>query len=636
MRAVILAISILAFTGPAGAGDTPNKVLWGDLHLHSNVSADAYTLGTTLLGPDAAFRFAKGEEITSSSGILGRLPRPLDFLSVTDHAEFMGVFAGLTDPKLRDLTITYVPKRTGWRAWLGGVLGEPGPVTTTIREALLTTQIGSSWNAALEAGDEAGAFQQFVDALSQPAAFERIPADIRRGIWLELSKIADRHNEPGVFTAMIGYEWSAVSAGNNLHRNVIFRGDAALAGQIAPFSAIDSQDPEALWAALAAYEETYGGAVLAIPHNGNLSNGIMFSEEDLAGHPISPDYAERRQRWEPVAEITQVKGDGETHPAVSPGDPFADFETWDEGNIIRGQAKTKEMLAYEYARPALAVGLKIKRSTQVNPYEFGFIGSTDAHTSLATADSHNYFGKFPGSEPSISRLTSKMAGVLWPNVSITASGYVAVWARENTRDEVFAALKRREVYASTGPRIALRFFAGWAMSGDDLSATGVAEEGYRMGVPMGALLPAKLDGGAPMFLLRADKDPLGAHLDRLQVIKGWVDASGQRQERIYDVALSDGRSVDVETGQAPDVGNTVDIAAATYENTIGAESFALKWQDPDFDPAVDAFYYVRAIEIPTPRWSTYDAARFGAPLPDSVPPTIQERAYSSPIWYYAP
>ncbi|MEO0411234.1 MAG: DUF3604 domain-containing protein [Pseudomonadota bacterium] len=617
------------------ASTQSTQLLWGDVHLHSNISADAFIVGTTKLGPDASYRFAKGEVVTSSSGIAAKLSRPLDFLSVTDHAEFMGVFAGLTDKSLGDIEITYVPVVTGWRGWIADLTGGPKPATMTIRDALLTTDIGARWNAFLQARDMQGAFLDFVAALSSASPGNNIPEDMRRAIWAAVAGIADRHNEPGVFTAMVGYEWSSISDGNNLHRNVLFRADAATASQVVPFSAIDSADPEDLWAALARFEAETGSQALAIAHNGNLSNGIMFSEVDLKGHPITPDYAARRRRWEPVYEMTQVKGDGETHPFVSPDDPFADFENWDETNINNDANKNADMYQYEYARPALGVGLGIKRRTKINPYEFGFIGSTDSHTALATADSDNYFGKFLDSEPSLARLTNKMAGNLWPNLSLNAAGYIAVWAQENTRAAIFDAIKRREVYASTGPRIALRFFGGWNFTGQDLSPDGVAKAGYADGVPMGALLPSGERTDAPVFLIRADKDPIGANLDRVQVIKGWVDKGGTRRESVYDVALSDGRMLDPGTGKVPPVGNTVDLKTATYENSVGAESFALAWQDPDFDPQVDAFYYLRVLQIPTPRWSTYDAARYGAPIPDGARATLQERAYSSPIWYYA-
>ncbi|MEM7570698.1 MAG: DUF3604 domain-containing protein, partial [Pseudomonadota bacterium] len=578
---------------------------------------------------------AKGEVVTSSTGLQAQLARPLDFLSVTDHAEFMGVFAGLSDPSLGDRLITYTPEPTGWRAWLAPLLGDPEPVTQTIREALLTTDIGARWNGFLEKNDMQGAFLDFVAALSNATPEADIPAGIRKAIWQSLAQIADEHNEPGVFTALLGYEWSSISDGNNLHRNVLFRENADKAAQLPPFSAIDSNDPEDLWAALAAFEAQTGSQALAIAHNGNLSNGVMFSETDLKGNPITADYAARRKRWEPVYEMTQLKGDGETHPHVSPNDPFADFEKWDETNINFDANKSKDMFQYEYARPALGVGLSIRESTGVNPYEFGFIGSTDSHTALAAADSDNFYGKFRDSEPSIKRLTNKMAGNLWPNLSLNAAGYIAVWARENTRAEIFDAIARKEVYASTGPRIALRFFAGWTIEGDDLTAAGIAEDGYSGGVPMGAVLPkAGQKNSAPTFLIRADKDPMGAHLDRVQVVKGWVDDAGKRREQIYDVALSGDRTVDPETGQAPPVGSSVDIEAGTYTNTIGASDLAVAWQDPEFNPEHNAFYYVRVLQIPTPRWSTYDAARYDAPVPTDAPATIQERVYSSPIWYY--
>ena len=593
----------------------PDKVLWGDLHLHSNLSMDAFTLGNKTLGPEDAYRFARGETIESTAGGPAKLVRPLDFLSITDHAEYVGAMAGLTDEKVSN--------------WIVG----DGEKKQTLLQALKSTVVGKRWADYLANGEDRKATDEFVAAVNNADNVDLLPAEMQQSLWQKVSSIADEYNEPGLFTAMIGYEWTTIYTGNNLHRVVIFKDDASVTSQVRPFSSIDSQDPEDLWAALSSYEEVTGGSVMAIPHNGNLSNGIMFAETKLDGETaVDADYAIRRARWEPLYEVTQVKGDSEAHPTLSPDDEFADFESWDAGNIAMSAEKTNDMLQYEYGRSALQVGLRLEDKIGVNPYKFGMIGSTDSHTGLATADNDNFFGKFPGSEPTIDRFTNRMASTLWPNITITSSGYTAVWTRENTRAEIFDALKRKEVYASTGPRINLRVFAGWNFDGDELNASNFAELGYAKGVPMGGNLSSAAEGKAPTFLVRASRDPMGANLDRIQMIKGWVDASGKSQEEIFNISLSDGREAD-ENNVVPVVGNTVDTAAATYSNSIGDPELSVVWTDPKFDAGVDVFYYLRVLEIPTPRWTTYDAERFGVDLPSEVPATLQERAYSSPIWY---
>jgi hypothetical protein len=422
--------------------------------------------------------------------------------------------------------------------------------------------------------------------------------------------------------------------GNNLHRVVIYKDGAQTAGQLPPFSGQDSLDPRDLWNALARYEAETGGEVMAIAHNGNLSNGMMFPDESVDGKPLTRAYAELRARWEPIYEVTQVKGDGEAHPTLSPRDEFADFENWDWDNIGRSQAKEDWMLQHEYARGALKLGLKFEDKLGVNPFKFGLIGSTDGHNSISTTQEDNFFGKFPESEPGPERLKNAMANNrLWQNWRIVASGYAAVWARENTREALFAAMKRREVYATTGSRITVRFFGGWNYESDLTDTPAYLDAAYAHGVPMGGDLSAAPKGEAPAFIAVASKDPDGANLDRVQIIKGWLDRDGTLQEKVYDVAWSDGRKSDVETGKVPAVGTTVNVPNATYANTIGAANLATVWTDPDFDPKVKAFYYLRVIEIPRPRWTAYDAAYFKLDLPDEIPTTIQDRAYSSPIWY---
>ena len=585
---------------PPLAAAAHTRLFWGDLHLHSNQSPDAFAFGNTGLTQEDAFRFARGERATATSGMQAQLSRPLDFLLVADHAEFIGIF-----PRLLD--------------------SDPG---------LLTTDLGRQWRTLLAERGEIGAIiNEWLKRLQDTGYQQELPEPFRRSIWREISSTADRYNQPGRFTAFIGYEWTAMIEGNNLHRVVLFRDGTDKAAQIAPFSALDSRDPEQLWAALAHYEATTGGRAMAIPHNGNVSNGMMFALETVGGAPLNGEYARARARWEPVYEVTQVKGDGEAHPFLSPDDEFADFETWDSDNIARTVPKTNSMLAHEYARPALKLGLLLERSLGANPFAFGVIGSTDAHTALATADDNNFWGKFPDSEPSAERTVNRMGGTLWQNWRLAAAGYAGVWASENTREALFDALARREVYATTGPRIALRVFAGWNFRQQDVFAPNLAEIGYSAGVPMGGSLSRSETAGAPRFLVHALKDPEGANLDRVQMVKGWLDAAGKLHEKIHDIALSDGRSVDPESGRAPPVRSTVDVTKATYSNAVGEVSFAVLWEDPEFDPEQPAFYYVRVIEIPTPRWTAYDAKFFGLTLSEEIPRVTRERVYSSPIWY---
>ena len=593
----------------------PDKILWGDLHLHSNISMDAFNLGNESLTPGDAYKFARGETINSTAGGPAKLARPLDFLSVTDHAEYLGVMAGLTDPKVSNWNVSN------------------GLEQNSLKEALLNSHVGYKWNEYIKNSEQSKILDEFIAAVNKSGEAELIPENLQRSVWEKVSSIADEYNDPGKFTALVGYEWTTIYEGNNLHRVVLFKDGKEKASQIRPFSAIDSQNPEDLWESLAQYELKTKGEVLAIPHNGNLSNGAMFSDMDLNGNPIDLNYAEMRAKWEPIYEVTQVKGDGETHPKISPNDEFSDFETWDTGNIAMSEDKEDYMLKYEYARSALNLGLKIKDKVGVNPFKFGMIGSTDSHTALATSDNDNFFGKFPGSEPTIGRFTNKMADSLWPNITISSSGYTAVWAKENTREEIFNALKRKEVYATTGPRIALRLFGGWNLNSDDLYASNFAIRSYSKGVPMGGtLIKSKMKNDAPTFLIRAMRDPIGANLDRVQVIKGWLDENNLMREKIYNVSLSGNRKANKD-GIIEPVGNTVNLDEATYSNSIGSTELTAVWKDPNFNKNIDAFYYVRVLEIPTPRWSTYDAVRFGVDRPENVPPTLQERAYSSPIWY---
>ena len=583
----------------------PNRVFWGDTHLHTSNSPDAGIVGNTL-GPEMAYRFARGEEVTSSTGLRVKLNKALDFLVVADHSEYMGLA-----PMLRT--------------------GDP---------ALLADPVGKRWYDMFNAGKSEAyeAFREMVQSVTEGKLLIKNEA-MMRTVWERNNAAADQFNDPGRFTAFIGYEWSSLPAGKNLHRVVIFRDDASRANQVVPFSSIDSPDSEQLWKYMADYEAKTGGRVLAIPHNGNASQGLMFSDKTFTGKRIDAAYARTRSRWEPIYEVTQIKGDGEAHPFLSPNDEFADFGTWDKGALDGSTAKENWMLKHEYARSALKLGLEFDDKVGANPYKFGMIGSTDAHTSLATTREDNYFGKFAMTEPAPKRYEHYVIKSLVDDKLSTfsseevASGLVAVWARENTREALFDAMMRKEVYATTGSRILVRVFAGWNFKADQVQRHDFAELGYRDGVPMGGDLYKAPAGKAPTFVIRAMRSPDNANLDRIQIIKGWLDKSGNPQERIYDVAVSDGRKIGADGRCKTPVGNTVDVADASYTNTIGDILLTAHWVDPKFDPAQRAFYYVRVIEIPKPRWSAYDQKRFSIKMPDDVPMIVQDRAYTSPIWY---
>ncbi|MEH6581460.1 MAG: DUF3604 domain-containing protein [Halioglobus sp.] len=606
---MLLALSMSAAS--AGAGEYspyvdqthPNRVYWGDSHLHTSYSWDAGLVGNTL-SPDAAYRFAKGQQVTASSGQDVKLVRPLDWLVVADHAESLGVAVLIerSDP------------------------------------AILESEVGRKTHDLYKKGDIYDAFETWglnvIVGGNNPLTDE----SLTRSVWEEIIGYAETHNQPGAFTAFIGYEWSSAPQGNNLHRVVVMRDGGEEAKQVLPFPAYDSADPEDLWRWMAGYEEKTGGQVLAIPHNGNISNGVMFATETLSGSPIDRDYAERRAKWEPLYEITQMKGDGEAHPILSPTDEFADYENWDRGNW-NGEVKTPEMLPNEYARSALKIGLQMEQKLGVNPFKFGVVGATDAHTSLSTTREENNFGKISLMEPSADRFKGQIipdpdeVGTATYEFETIASGLQGIWSRENTRESLWDAMQRKETYATTGTRMTVRLFAGWDYDEADVQRPDFANTGYLGGVPMGGDLTAAPKGKAPRLMVRAMRDPDGANLDRTQIIKGWLDSKGELQEQIYDVACSDGRAISANQRCERAVGSTVNVDAASYVNSIGDVTQMAYWQDPDFDPKESAFYYVRVLEIPTPRWTTHDAAFFGVDRPPSVPAEQQERAYTSPIWY---
>jgi len=601
-----------AYTGkvysPYAERDFATGVYFGDTHLHTALSMDAGAFGNRL-GLDAAYKFARGEQVDSTRGGPVRLSRPLDFLVVADHSDNMGFFPDL-------------------------VGGAP---------FILEDPTGKDWYERIKAGKGGEVAIELIGLFSQdkfPPAMTYTPDSAPyKAAWAKTVEAADRYNQPGLFTAFIGYEWTSMIRGNNMHRVVVYRDGADKGGQMVPFTTVAPQgsiNPRDLWQWLAGYEQKTGGKVLAIAHNGNLANGIMFPlSEQHDGKQLDVDYVTQRARWEPIYEATQIKGDGETHPFLSPDDEFADYETWAIGNLDVSEAKTDSMLAGEYAREALKRGLELETRLGTNPYKFGMIGSTDSHTSLATAEENNFFGKHSGAEPAPGRMTHpfmKNENGTIMGWQMVASGLAAVWARENTREALFDAMERKEVYATTGSRMAVRFFGGWDFTPKDINNREPAFAGYARGVPMGGDLPPNQAGAkAPSFMVYALRDPIGGNLDRIQVIKGWYDGK-QQFEKVYDVAWSGDRKPG-QDGKVPAVGNTVDAKTASWTNTIGASELGTVWTDPDFDPKQRAFYYARVLEIPTLRWSTYDAFRFNVTLPEGAPVSTQERAYTSPIWY---
>ena len=590
----------------------PDKVYWGDTHLHTALSADAGLFGNTL-GLEEAYRFSRGEEVVSATGLPVRLGRALDWLVIADHSDAMGFSEDIRN-------------------------GTPN---------LLANEMSRGWYEGLQQGGDA-ASAAALDLITNFAQ-GTIPAEVLEeympgaktydSVWQRVVQAAETFNEPGKFTTIIGYEWTSLVKGNNLHRNVLFRDGADRAGQIPPMvtqQPVGSTDPLDLYKWMENYEAKTGGSLLALAHNGNLSNGLMFPEDrQYTGKKIDKNYVQKRAKWEPLYEITQIKGDGETHPLLSSQDEFADYETWDAGNLDLTEAKTEDMLQYEYARAALKLGLQLEKKFGTNPYKFGFVGSTDSHTSLPAVEEENFFGKAANAEPSPARIhhpfTKTDKGV-FEGYELSAAGFAAVWAHENTREAIFDALARREAYGTTGPRIMVRFFGGWDFTKDDLNSRQPAFRGYEKGVPMGGDLRDRGDAEAPTFMVYALRDPIGANLDRVQIVKAWMDEKGETYEKVYDVAWSDGRALGAD-GKLPPVGNTVDIEAANWINSIGAAELGTVWTDPDFDASQSAVYYARVIEIPTPRWVVYDALRFGIELPEEAETTHQERAYTSPIWY---
>jgi len=592
----------------------PERVLWGDQHVHTGWSADAGLFGATL-SPEDTVRFVRGEEVKSSSGRPTKLHRAYDWIAVTDHSDGMG-------------TINQI------RAKNPEFMADP------------TTR---GWAEAMNSGDPEKARIAAFQAISAQAT-KTLPKVFMDPKWLNTAwektiDVMEKYNEPGKFTAFISYEWTSNGEdGQNLHRNVIFRDNGDKTRAFIPLTTFQSTvpgregtDPESLWNWLANYEEKSGGRVLAIPHNGNLSNGWMFREARYDGSPMTAGWAAARARWEHLYEVYQYKGQGEAHPMMSPTDEFANWGLWDTADL-NGNTKPKGAVKFEYFREALKEGMRLQDQLGGNPFKLGAAAGTDTHTGLPTGgEEDNFDGKFVQMELGVKDrwndvFQKQKSGYVRKDWTVLAAGMMGVWATSNTREAIWDAMERRETYASSGPRITVRFFGGYDFVPADAAGGQLVATGYAKGVPMGGDLKPAAAGQKPTFLFAAAKDPMGGNLDRVQVIKGWVSADGKTHEKVYDVKWGGDRQPGKD-GKLPPVGNTVDTGNATYTNTIGAAELVGSFTDADFNPQEKAFYYARVIEIPTPTWMDYDHAQFGSTPGPEVPLTLQERAVTSPIWY---
>ena len=620
LLAGLLALGASGVQAEGGA----SKLFWGDTHLHTSYSPDAFLLRNATADPDTSYRWARGLPVVHPYNRARiRIRTPLDFLVVSDHAEFMGVIPALLQ-------------------------GNP---------LVADTETGKRYRKMFDEGRQVEVFTELIAQVNKivPPDPDLYNDEINSEVWNSIMDAADRHNEPGVFTAFMGWEWSSTPNGNNLHRVVFMKEGKEKGSQFIPYNSLDSDKPEDLWKWLESTSTATGANFIAIPHNSNISGGLMFSLTDSYGALITPDYAEARMKWEPLLEVTQIKGDSETHPDLSPQDEFADYETYEHLIAAEGAETTsmfsdaflaslnegdreyvvmnQDMLEKRsnYARSGLIRGLVIQDRIGANPYKFGMIGSTDSHSGMSSAEEDNFWGKMALDSTPETKSEEVISGTYgW---DMGAAGLVAVWANENTRAELFDAMQRKEAYATTGPRIRLRFFGGWDYSPADLAHKDFAMRAYDKGVPMGGDLAERGKNEAPTFLVSALKDPVDANLDRIQIVKGWLDDEGMPQEKVYDVAWSDARSI-AGDGKLEPVGNTVDPSTGNYTNSIGDPELSAVWTDPDFDADQAAMYYVRVIQIPTPRHTLLDAIALGIPVSETgQPATIQERAYSSPIWY---
>lgn len=568
------------------------SAFFGELHLHTAWSLDAYGFGNQFVGPEEAYRFAKGEITNIPGGGQTKISRPLDFAAVVEHSEWLG--------EMRMILTPDNPKYNNKFA----------------RDA---REGDENFFKTILAAEDSG---------KRPASFSgekgEYAAAAARSVWQEIIAITERHNEPGVFTTLHGFEWTAAPDGNNLHRNIFFRSTKL---PHMPISWFEARDVEDLWNWL----ETTGGGpqnVFAIPHNSNMSGGLMFRPSYSNGTAMDAGYAQRRAHNEPLFEMMQAKGTSESNPEFAPNDEFINFELTGDVNFV-GPVKSSPN---SWAREALKKGLALNQQLGVNPFSFGIVAATDQHNGLmGDTDEFDFNGSHGlGDDTAKKRLTANME--VFDLRILNPGGLTGVWAEENTREAIWQALRRKETFGTSGVRIVVRMFASFEFPPGAAALQDISVLGYQYGVPMGSQLVAGVPGKAPAFMVQAAKDPHSGNLDRIQIIKGWLDSKGATHEKVYDVAWSGNRKKN-DKGALPSVGNTVKVAAASYENTIGNGQLTGYWSDPDFDTTQAAFYYARVLEIPTPRWSTYDAARSGMALPDDVPASIQERAWTSPIWY---
>jgi len=582
----------VAATPSAAAQRT--QAFFGELHVHTMNSPDAFMLNVRTT-PDDAYRFARGEAIPHISGVTIQLRAPLDFVAITDHSEYMGILPRLFEPQ-------------------GALAGLP------IAARLADEDPERRQAAVLEVLMTLG------DNNPMPALVDQA---LRQSIWQEYVRSAERHYRPGEFSTLIGYEWTSSGAMEevNLHRNVIFRSSRVPAQ---PFSSFDSVEPRALWAWLDE-QRALGIEGMAIAHNSNLSNGLMFpTDVAFGGEAIDADYAALRQRNEPLVEISQIKGSSETHPLLSPNDEWASFELLED---LLGGRGTLGKVQGSYVRDAWLSGLLLQTQQGYNPYRFGVIAASDSHNSGSQVEEDNYHGKI-GSADGTPETRRGGSFINTHHIKYSSAGLAGVWATENTREALYDALARRETFGTSGPRISVRFFAGAGWPDDLLTRPDWVQQAYATGVTMGGEL-AQATGAGPEFLLWAAKDPGSAWLQRVQIVKGWVE-DGATRETVFDVGCADGLNPDPRTHRCPDNGAAVSLETCEYDRHKGDGQIAVRWRDPGFDPEQPAFYYARVLENPTCRWSTWDSLRTGLPLPEEVPATLQERAWTSPIWYRPP
>ena len=604
------------------AAEPEKQVYFGDTHLHSSYSFDAFLNNNHSADPDTAYRWAKGQPVIHPyNRTRVQINTPLDFLVVSDHAEMLGVMRAVREGTIIKEDLGWIGNIKRWYAFR--LMNEAIDTDTGLQF------FGQFLPKIAASSDHSDPVKDTGNNISDVNIFGDTTKTSTRA-WDDIVESAERHNDPGTFTSLLGWEWSSIPMGANLHRIVITPDGADKASQFLPYGSDKSQYPEDLWQWLDETQQRTGTRFMAIPHNSNISKGYMFDDTSLRGVPIDAEYARRRIKWEPIVEVTQIKGDSEARSDFSPNDEFADFENYDH-YIQQGKSAYKASTA-DYIRPALKKGLAIEQEVGVNPYKFGLIGSTDAHSGLSSAEESNFWGKM--AKDSTPETKERFGSISSSNGwNMSASGLAAVWAEENTREGLYAAFKRKEVYATSGPRMRVQMFAGWQFPDNAVMAENFGAIGNQYGVPMGGdLLTTSDDGKAPSLLIRAVKDPVDANLDRIQVVKGWVDNDGRQQERVYNVAWSDDRELNAD-GKLPNVGNTVDLSSGRYTNTIGQAELAVLWVDPDFNPKNSAFYYTRVLQIPTPRNGLLDSLALGLDEPPRGPKTIQERAYTSPIWY---